>query len=301
MNMVRISMILVCLGAVSAVSYVVLHFSEQSKKWEADYLSVQADLQQLQEEYDSYRISAQNRMSPINEAPAYSSRPVFSNSSSVLKTAKVETNRHETFTVRMPTLSVDTNAMAASGRRGERPEGRSWMESLKESDPVRFKEMQAVREQTKNQIQNSFAKKSLYLLDRDTSGMDGAEAEEYNKMITLLDNTWRLSEKLQMQGLSRAERRPLMQSVRDNVKQLAPLLLNERDMEFYRTGLKMGYDETQAAQFVDQMNNVIEVTSVQSLYDSMHNSRQGHSGHRTEAGFRHDSSPSVALQPALPR
>jgi len=301
MNIVRISVILACLGAVSAVSCVILHFSEQSKKWEADYLSVQADLQQLQEEYDSYRISAQNRMSLINEPPAYSSRPVFSNSSSVLETAKVETNRNETFTVRMPTLSVDTNAMADSGRRGERPEGRSWMESLKESDPVRFKEMQAVREHTKNQMQNSFAKKSLYLLDRDTSGMDGAEAEEYNKMITLLDNTWRLSEKLQMQGLSREERRPLMQSVRDNVKQLAPLLLNERDMEFYRTGLKMGYDETQAAQFVDQMNNVIDVTSVQSLYDSMHNSRQGHSGHRADTGFRHDSSPSAAVQPALPR
>lgn len=149
-----------------------------------------------------------------------------------------------------------------------------WMEELKNSDPERYKEMTARREEARRKINEAFAKKAAHFLDRDTSSMSEEEAAQYHQMISLLDETWRLAENLNA-DLPREQRWPLMRQMRENIETLTPMLDNERTREFQKVAADFGYGEAEAAQFVEYMNKVVEVTSMRSFFESMGRSRSG--------------------------
>lgn len=150
----------------------------------------------------------------------------------------------------------------------------AWLEELKQTDPRRYEEIQTRRQEARQKTQRSIAEQATYYLDRDTSKMDETELADYDKLLGLLDETWRLAEQMQS-DLPWEERRPLMRTLHENMQELTPLMESERDQAFYEVGLGFGYSESEAQEFTDYLNSVIEVTSMRTLMDSMHGGGRG--------------------------
>lgn len=166
-----------------------------------------------------------------------------------------------------PAGAASTNPPAEERRPG-RDRG-AWLEEIKQTDPQRYEEIQARRQEARERRRRSLAEQANYFLDRDTAKMDAAARAEYERMLGLLDETWRLSEQMQS-DLSWEERRPLMRTLHDNMDELAPLMETERDRTFYEIGRDFGYTESEAKDFVEYLNGIIEVTSMRALFGGMH-------------------------------
>ncbi len=151
--------------------------------------------------------------------------------------------------------------------------------SRKTNDVARLAEAEKRRQEFQQKIQNSFARQANFLLNRDTSKMSEKEKQQYEKMVGLLDETWKAAAQMQA-PLPPEQRREVMHTVRNNLKALSPLLATERTREFYDLGVSLGYNETEAAQFVSYIADVIDVTSVNKLFPQGHN----HSGQRGGGG-----------------
>ena len=109
------------------------------------------------------------------------------------------------------------------------------------------------------------AKKAAYFLDRDVDTMTEDEAAEYTHMMDLLTETLALTDRLQS-DLPRDERREAMHDFRHNLRDLAPMLENERGYEFYQIGKDLGYTDDAAESFATYLTEVVDLTSVQSIF-----------------------------------
>lgn len=183
-----------------------------------------------------------------------------------------------------PAGAAATNPPPPEERRPWRDRG-AWLEEIKQTDPQRYEEIQARRQEAKQRTQRSIAEQAVYYLNRDTAAMDETEAAEYKKLTGLLDETWRLAEQMQSEPSSE-ERHALMETMRANVDELMPLMETERDRAFYEIGLDSGYTEREAQDFTDYLNKVIEATSVRTLMDGMHGGSRGGRGGQWGGGDR---------------
>lgn len=169
-----------------------------------------------------------------------------------------------------PTMSPrqrSTNSPPDEAHRSRRPD--TSLEELKNSDPEKYEEIMKYREEAKQRINDSFAEKAAQLLNKDFSGMTGEEKEEYNLMLQLLDETWKLADRLQSDP-PREERDEIRKILFENMIMLEPMLKNERQREFYNLGVKFGYNEEEALSLVNYLNYVIDSTSMRNIYRSPH-------------------------------
>ena len=176
-----------------------------------------------------------------------------------------------------PAAAMSTHPPAEERRPG-RDRG-AWLEEIKQTDPQRYEEIQARRQEARQRRQRSIAEQATYYLNRDTAKMDEPARAEYERMLGLLDETWRLSEQMQS-DLSWEERRPLMRTLRENMDELAPLMEAERDRTFFEIGQDFGYTESEARDFAEYLNGIIEVTSMRTLFGGMHGGPGGGGGDR---------------------
>jgi len=144
----------------------------------------------------------------------------------------------------------------------------AWLEDLKRDDPERYQEIVRRREEARQRVNDAFARKAAHFLENDTSGMTEEERRQHEHMLHLLDETWKLADHLRTDP-PREERREVMRTMRENMVELQPMLDAERDKEFYRLGLDMGYAEGDALAFVDYLNEVLEVTSMRPVWEAM--------------------------------
>lgn len=170
-------------------------------------------------------------------------------------------------------LIVSLREAIATTNRPPRPERawrdpNAWLEELKKDDPARYEQMVQEREEARQRVQSSFAEKAAHFINRDTSHMAEEEQKQYQFMLQLLDQTWRLSEQMRV-DLPRDQRREIAHALRDNMNTLEPLLTDERQREFYALGRQLGYSGNDATQFVQYVNQIIEVTSLQNIFRSM--------------------------------
>ena len=147
-------------------------------------------------------------------------------------------------------------------------EPRDWMAEMRESDPERYEEIMERREQARQRVQDAFARQAAHFLYRDMEAMSETEQQEYSLMLGLLAEVWQLSEQLQSDELPPEERGELRRELMQNIRDLRPMLETERDREFYEMGLQLGYDERAAAQFVNYINEMIEITSFSGMWGS---------------------------------
>jgi len=142
---------------------------------------------------------------------------------------------------------------------------RSWLEDLQATDPERYQEIVARREQARQEARYDIAKKASYFLQTPTDAMTDAEAEEYARMMDLLTQSLKLTERLDA-GLPQEQRRELVGTLRDNMRELSPLLEKERDKEFFQVGKDLGYTDADARAFADYLTEVIDLTSVNQIF-----------------------------------
>lgn len=164
---------------------------------------------------------------------------------------------------------AETQAAAARGPRDARPRG-DWsnrLEELRTSDPALYDEIQQRRQESRRRSQEALAKKAAYLLKRDTSRMNQEEQEEYQLMVSLLTETWQLSERMRA-AVNYEERRDVMRTLREKAAVLEPLLLNERLRTFSEIGRNMGYTSSQADEFANYLNEMVELTTLRNAFRS---------------------------------
>ena len=142
---------------------------------------------------------------------------------------------------------------------------RDWLQNLQADDPERYREIMERREQARQTARYEIAKKAAHFLFRDESQMTGGEAEQHKRMLSLLHESLLLTEQLNAE-LPSDQRRDIGRELRRNMRELTPLLETERDREFYRIGKDLGYNEDQAAQFALYIRDVIDLTSVQTVF-----------------------------------
>ena len=182
------------------------------------------------------------------------------------------------------------NPPLGEDRRPWRDRG-AWLEEIKQTDPQRYEEIQARRQESRQRMERSIAEQATYYLKRDTAKMDENELADYNRLLGLLDETWRLAEQMQS-DLPSEERHSLMRTMHDNMEELTPLMETERDRTFYEIGLDFGYTESEAQDFKDYLNHVIDVTSMRTLFGGMHGGPGG--GGPRDGGDRGGGDPGSA-------
>ncbi len=139
------------------------------------------------------------------------------------------------------------------------------MEAWRQENPERYAEMVRRRDEIRQQVSAAFAQKSEHLLNQAAADMSPAERSEYNKLVKLLDETSRLTEQLQS-NLQMENRLEVARTLRDNLRAIEPLMVNERNRELYRLGRDLGYSDADAQLFVHQLNAIYETTSMRNLF-----------------------------------
>ena len=138
------------------------------------------------------------------------------------------------------------------------------MENLRTTDSQRYEELQQRRKEIQQYVQDAYTQRTNYFMNRETSAMSEAEFEEYATMVTLLGQTWELSQRLQS-DLHREDRWQVMSAVRSNMVVLTPLLDNERNREYYDLAVGMGHSPEDASAFVGYVNQITSNTSLRVI------------------------------------
>lgn len=141
----------------------------------------------------------------------------------------------------------------------------SWMEEMRTNDPVRYEQMIERREEARRRTDEAFARKATHFLYRDTSRMTETEKEEYDLLIQLLNDTWRLHAQM-ASDLPRDERWELRRAMNERMAVLDPILRQERDRAFVEMAAELGYRGDAANQFADYIHELIDITSFDTLF-----------------------------------
>jgi len=155
-----------------------------------------------------------------------------------------------------------------------------WMENLRREDPARYEEMVRRREEMRRRMDAAFAQRAAFFLGRDTSKMTKEEKAGHEALVQLLDETWQLSAALRDPAATGDQRRETAQTLRQNVEKLGPLMDEARDQEFYRIGRSVGYNDRDAAAFVDYLHTVLDATSARRIFPD---GGRGRGGPRNDA------------------
>lgn len=143
-----------------------------------------------------------------------------------------------------------------------------WMAFFKTNDPVRYEAFQQRRREAQARMENAYAGATNWFMDRDTWNMSETDLEDYNRMMTLLEDTRALSLQLQS-GVPREDRWQTMFAVRSNLVALAPLLENEKNRELYDLCVTMGQERKNAELMVGYINQVISNTALHTIFPPM--------------------------------
>ena len=160
----------------------------------------------------------------------------------------------------------------------------NWLESLKTTDPDRYNAIVKAREEARQRVDRDFAEKAAFLLKRDKTKLPENEQKEYDQMVSLLNESWQLTEKLRQSDVPREQRWETMGQLRDKMRELEPLMQNERTRTLVDTGKQLGYSDTQAQAFADYIKDIYEKTSMTPIGRAMRDAAGG-------GGFRGPGGP----------
>lgn len=150
--------------------------------------------------------------------------------------------------------------------RGGGPEDRqAWLDNLRNEDPVRYQELMERREAARQSTHYELAKRAAHFLYDDQELGTEEEALQRVRMLKLLEESIDLTDKLSTVQ-SEEQRREIGRTIRENMRELSPLLEAERDREFFRIGKDIGYTDDDAAAFALYVRDVIDMTSTRSIF-----------------------------------
>lgn len=251
------------LAVLAAALYVAGMYKKRADRWHAQWAAVREEANLLRA--GAPTLHGEPRPEPVPAAPAVAevARAEAADPAQQDRIRQLETALAEKDRVIRDLQAAATNRPPPEERRRREPA--EWMEELRRNDPARYEEFQKRREERQREQSKQFAEKAAYFLQRDTAKMGGEEKESYNLMLQLLDETWRLSEQMRA-DMPPDQRRDLRQALREKAEVLNPLLAQERTRTFIEAGLEVGYSETEAADFAEYLNEIIELTSPRGMF-----------------------------------
>jgi len=151
--------------------------------------------------------------------------------------------------------------------REERPRRQGWaerMEQLKKENPERYAEMQKRREEFRQNMEQREQDRANFLTAVDEKNMTAAQRENHEK---LLATTARIDElRAQMDQTENGEARDkLRQEMGETMASLGDLYGAERRYLLEEAGRAVGYQGSQASDFADQMQGIIDNTTMPNM------------------------------------
>lgn len=161
--------------------------------------------------------------------------------------------------------SADSRRAAAEAMDRARRVGTAWLETMRSNNPAWFDAFQQRRREMQERAETAWVNTMDYFSSRDTTYMSEKDFDEYNQMMTVIEQTRDLATRLQAE-LPHEERHEVMRSVWSNMFVLSPMLEREKDRELYDMARAMGHNSSEAASMVTYVNQIASNTSMNAIF-----------------------------------
>ena len=147
----------------------------------------------------------------------------------------------------------------------ERPPRESWedrMARMKAEEPEEYAEMIQRREERQTEMRYNLAERTATFLDLDTSNMTQEELANHEALVEKMSHVWALTE--QFQDPQASPDREAMQELFTEMREVRPLMQEERTIMFKQLGTDLGYKGKDAQDFATHLTDIIDATTIQS-------------------------------------
>jgi hypothetical protein len=135
------------------------------------------------------------------------------------------------------------------------------MAQFKEEDPEGYAAMIQQRRDRQQSMRYNLAERTATFMDMDTSSMTGEELENHEQLVEKMANVWALTE--QFQDPEEENSRETMRALFSEMREVRPLLEQERTVMFKQLGTDLGYEGEDAAAFAAHVEEIISTTTLQ--------------------------------------
>jgi hypothetical protein len=136
---------------------------------------------------------------------------------------------------------------------------------MREDMERRREESEVRRLYARQQVADSMRRATNYFAHRNTSRLDPAQQEEFNRMVAVLNETVALKELAAAENVSRDKPRG-GSIIKSNIVVLASMLENERRQEYFDLALAMGHSEAESAAFAGCIDQIVSNTSINVIF-----------------------------------
>lgn len=146
----------------------------------------------------------------------------------------------------------------------KRPDRESFeerMAKMKEEDPEAYAEMIQQRGERQQTIRYNLAERTATFMDLDTASMTEEERVNHELLVEKMANVWALTE--QFQDPEAAPNRESMKELFSEMREVRPLLDQERTVMFKQLGSDLGYEGEETENFATHVQDIINATTLQ--------------------------------------
>lgn len=145
----------------------------------------------------------------------------------------------------------------------ERPRRQSFsdqMEKMKKENPEQYAEMQKRREEFRQSMEQKAQDRAEFIATVDTKNMNEVQKENHEKLVATVARVNDLMAQMNQPGAEHTQE--MHQQMGEAMGALGDLYTEERRFLLEETGRAVGYQGSQAAEFADQMQSVIDNTTM---------------------------------------
>ncbi|MEA2068790.1 MAG: hypothetical protein U9P12_06290 [Verrucomicrobiota bacterium] len=146
-------------------------------------------------------------------------------------------------------------------RRQQRESFEERMAKMKEEDPDGYAEMIQKRQERQESIRYNLAERTATFMDLDTGNMSEEELANHELLVEKMANVWALTEAFQ--DPEAAPDRDAMRELATEIRDVRPILAQERTVMFKQLGTDMGYEGEDAEAFATHVEDIIGATTLQ--------------------------------------
>jgi len=161
--------------------------------------------------------------------------------------------------VELAALTTNIPTTNAPPRQRESWEDR--MARMKEEDPEGYAEMIQRREERQQEMRYNLAERTATFMDLDTANMTKKELANHELLVEKMARIWELSDKFQ--DPEAAPDREAMRELFGEVRDVRPLMDQEREIMFKQLGTDLGYGKKDAKAFATHVEEIIDATTIQ--------------------------------------
>ena len=160
----------------------------------------------------------------------------------------------------------DSTAAPAPEQRTERPQRESRedrMARMKAEDPEGYAKMIKRRAEFQEKIKYNMAERTATFMDLDTSNMTEDERASHELLVEKMANIWALTDRFN--DPEQPPDRDAMRELFAAMREVRPLMEQERTIMFNQLGTDLGYEGTDAQDFATHVEDIISATSLRTI------------------------------------